>query len=78
MQIDERLKSIFRTVFSDSSLDIEANHSADNIKKWDSLNHISLIFEIENEYQITFSTTDLETMEDVGDLQKCINRKLSS
>ncbi|MCK7546196.1 acyl carrier protein [Marinobacter bryozoorum] len=75
MEIDERLAQVFRSVFDDESLKVESHFTADNIDKWDSLNHINLIFAVEEEFGITLGTRELEQMECVGDLQACIERK---
>ncbi len=73
-EITEQLLGVFRTVFENETLELTADTTADHVENWDSIAHISLIFAIEEEYSIRFSTKDLEEMQNVGDLQAAIVR----
>lgn len=73
MQINERLMAVFQQVFEDPALILTAETTANDIELWDSIAHITLIFAIEEEFQIQFSTKDLEHMQNVGDLQSVIS-----
>lgn len=75
MEIDERLKDIFRMVFENETLDLTAATSANDIEDWDSVAHISLIFAIEEEFGFQFSSKELERMRNVGDLQTIISER---
>jgi acyl carrier protein len=75
MEIDPRLKDIFRTVFEDETLEVTAGTSADDVEAWDSVAHISLIFAIEEEFGFQFTSRELEGMRNVGDMQQVITRR---
>jgi|GEM_PF-842657 len=47
---------------------ITGESSAQNIPSWDSLNHMQIIVEIENELKIRFSFEDMTLMKNVNSL----------
>lgn len=71
--IDE-LRSIFRTVFDDDDLVVEATTTADDIDEWDSLMHINLIATIEDEFGIEFDMADIAATRNVGDFADLIEK----
>jgi acyl carrier protein len=48
---------------------------ASQVEEWDSLNHISLIVALENEFGCEFTTDELAAMENVGDLVSTLEAK---
>ncbi len=74
--IDSRLTEVFRTTFSDESIELRPEMTADDIPAWDSVTHIQLIFAVEEEFGITLSMKDLEGLDDVGALKAAIARRL--
>ena len=50
--------------------------SALDVEKWDSLSHMILIAEVENEFTIKFKLKDLNKMANVGDMIAVIESKL--
>lgn len=68
----ERLTKVFRDVFDNPSLQIKEDYNAGNIPGWDSLAHINLIVEIEEEFGISFSTAEISGFACVGDVKKLI------
>lgn len=75
MNIDDKILNIFRSVLLDENLALDAYTTAKHIPDWDSLTHINLIFTIEDEYGIRFSTSELDQIANVGDLQQLVNKK---
>ncbi len=74
--IDDRLTEVFRTTFSDESIELAPEMTADDIPAWDSITHIQLIFAVEEEFGIKLSMKDLESLADVGALRAAIARHL--
>ena len=58
----------FRSVFELNDLVLTRDLDASRVEAWDSLNHISLIVELENLAGIVFTTDDLASMVNVGSL----------
>ena len=75
-QIHDRLTTIFRRVFNEPGLELKDSLSASDVDGWDSLNHITLISAIEEDFKIKFKLRDLMNMENVGDLLGLIAGKL--
>lgn len=70
------LEPLFRRVFDDDTIELEAQTSANDVEGWDSMSHVNLILAIENQFNIRFSQKELLVMKNVGDLLAAINDKL--
>ena len=55
--MEEKILNIIKDVFELE--DIDNNVSQDNCIKWDSLNHLNLILEIEMEFDVSFSPEEI-------------------
>ena len=72
----DKLQPIFQDIFEDDELLITVESNADTVEDWDSLAHIILIFEIEQEFEIKFALGELEAMKNVGDMVELLQTKL--
>lgn len=70
-----QLQPIFRDVLDNPRLEISRTSNASNVKGWDSLTHINLVSAIEQEFAITFSLSELQEMENVGQMIDLIETK---
>lgn len=75
-EIVTRLTPVFRKVFANTSLELTDQLSALDVENWDSLSHMLLISEVENEFSIKFKLKDLNKMANVGDMIAIIGSKL--
>ncbi|MFW9815164.1 MAG: acyl carrier protein [Candidatus Thorarchaeota archaeon] len=78
------------TDFEDKLLDIlskvfllDKDRITDDLKRkdfepWDSMNHLILVSEIENEFEIFFEDEEVVDMWTVGDIKEILGTKLSS
>ena len=74
--VDKKLKNIFINIFQMKNKDIDNNSSMKNIEKWDSLNHIGLINEIEEKFNLHFNDEDIVKMTNFKIIiNKIINNK---
>ena len=73
----DKLQPIFQDIFEDDELLITAESNAATVEDWDSLAHITLIFAIEQEFEIKFALGELEAMKNVGDMVELMQIKLS-
>lgn len=73
--VRDRMTEVFRSVFGDESLVLAPEMTADDVAGWDSVTHITLIYAVEDEFGIKFSTRDLESLANVGDLMAIVSRR---
>lgn len=71
------LQEVFRTAFS-SEVNINENTSKENLPEWDSINHLNLVVELEDRFNIQFSPEEIESMKSIVTLQDIIQRKLNA
>ena len=76
-EILQKLTPVFRDVFDNPELELSPSTTADDVEEWDSVNHITLIVEIEQKFGIKFQTAELEELKNVGELVRLISSKLS-
>lgn len=74
-EVLSKLTAIFKQVFSNDSLILTSELTANDVDRWDSLSHMILIVEIENVFSIKFKLKDLNKMRNVGDMVDIIVSK---
>lgn len=75
-EILSKLTEIFRDVFDDRRLVITRDTTAEDIFDWDSLNHMTLISEVESEFGVKFKAKDVIGMQNVGEMIDRISEML--
>lgn len=75
MSTADRLQDVFRDVFDDPELVITDETTSADIEDWDSLAHVSLIFSVESEFDITFSDRELSGLARVGDMRRVVEER---
>ena len=71
-EITEKLQIIFRTVFSTPDIVVNDELNAEKVDRWDSLTHLTMIAEVENEFGVKFKLKELISMKNVGDMVELI------
>ena len=71
------IQNIMRDVFDDESIVIDETSTANDVDGWDSLTHIQLIVAIEKHFKIKFSSKEILSWKDVGEMMEGISSKLS-
>ena len=72
----KRVNEIFWDVFDDDSIVVTEETTAADIEDWDSLTHITLISEVENEFDFTFAMKDVLGMKNVGEMLDIIEKQI--
>jgi len=72
----DQVRDIMMDVFDLDDLTIGESTTAEDVEEWDSLHHIRLIVAIERRFKTRFSTVEVESMQNVGDLIRLIDRKV--
>ncbi len=68
----KRLTDVFRDVFDDDELVITPDTTADDIEDWDSIEHITLIGAVEEEFNMRFKMGEVSGMKNVGEMMSII------
>lgn len=71
----DQLQSVFRDVFEDDDITIDRHTSADDVEGWDSLMHVSLMINVERVFGVKFSTTQVASLKNVGELMDLIESR---
>lgn len=77
-EIFNQLSEIFRDLFEEESLTLTSHTTAIDVEGWDSLSHIQLIVAIEKKFKIKFSSREILSWKNVGELMESIQAKVSS
>ncbi|MBI3544661.1 MAG: acyl carrier protein [Deltaproteobacteria bacterium] len=75
--LENRVQSVFRRVFSHDSLVLKREMTALDIDGWDSLNHIQLIVALEKEFKVKFKPTDVIGLKNVGEMVDLVRQALA-
>ena len=75
MELRERLQDVFRDVFDDPNLVLTDTMTANDIADWDSLQHVTLLFRIEEEFDVEFLGDEAASVADVGELTALLEQK---
>lgn len=76
-EIVEKLTAVFQEVFSDSSLVLNDDMTANDVEKWDSLTHMLMISTVEERFGVKFKLKELNKLKKVGDIIAVLGEKLS-
>lgn len=71
----KKLISIFEEVFEIEDMEIAEETSSDDIEDWNSLNHLTLIGEVEQAFNIRFSMQEMLDMKSVKKILDIIEKE---
>jgi acyl carrier protein len=74
----EKLQEICRDLFDDDNIVLTDDTSAKDIAGWDSLTNVKLIVRIEKAFKIRFGTGEVVGINNVGELEALITKKVGS
>ncbi|MBQ9443313.1 MAG: acyl carrier protein [Lachnospiraceae bacterium] len=76
-EVMEKVCEIARDIFDDDELELNDDTIAADVDGWDSLTHLSLMNEIENEFEIKFEMKEVQGLSNVGELVDVILERIS-
>lgn len=76
-QVLAEVTQIFRHVLNQASIQLKYETTANDVKDWDSLNHIELVVAVEKHFNIRFNFVELQKFKNVGEMCDNIVVKLS-
>ena len=69
------LQNIFRDLFDNDDIQIEDKTTAADIQGWDSLKNVKLVVQIEKKFAMRFTTGEVVSLKNVGELLMLIEKR---
>jgi acyl carrier protein len=76
-EILKQVNAIFIEILENENLIINESTSANDVEEWDSLNHIQLVVAIEKYFKIRFTSKEIISWNNVGEMIFCIKNKFN-
>jgi acyl carrier protein len=77
-QVLAEVNRIFCEVLENDSIVLKNETTANDVKGWDSLNHIELVVAVEKHFKIKFNFAELQKFKNVGEMCDNIAVKLNA
>lgn len=74
-EILAEVQDIFRDVLDNEDIVLKADTVADDVEEWDSLTHIQLVVAVEKHFKIKFTSKEILSWKNVGEMIDCIATK---
>ena len=71
-EILKKITEIARDVFDNDEVELTEQTTAADVEEWDSLSHLSLVSDVEDEFGITFTLAEVSGSKNVGELLDAI------
>ena len=68
---------VCKDVFENADLEMTEKSCAADIDEWDSLSHLNLISDLENEFGISFTLDEINNSKNLGELAEVIIKHLN-
>ena len=75
VEILQQVENIFKNVLDDGSIVLSETTTANDVEGWDSLTHIQLIVAIEKYFKIKFSSKEILSWKNIGEMLDAISLK---
>lgn len=76
-QIVRQAQIIFREVLDSPALVLTDELTAPKVEGWDSLNHVTLVMTLEEQFGVKFTTREVMGWRNVGQMLDCLQAKLN-
>lgn len=73
MITNEEIMDVMRAVLK---TEVDENTSQNNCEKWDSMNHLNLVIELEDTFEVELEPNEISLMKSFSDIKNIISNKL--
>ncbi len=70
--MQDRIKAIAAAIFETDVASIDLGMGPDDIDRWDSLNHLRLITEVENAFSVRLTMQQIQQIESLRDIARFV------
>ena len=74
-QLLEQINKVFIDILDNDQIELSEQTVSDDIAEWDSLTHIQLVVAIEKYFSIRFTSKEIQSWKNVGEMINCIQSK---
>ena len=74
--MEERIIEIMKEVLENQNIDLSSTQ--ETVESWNSLRHLNLASELEDEFNVEFDPAEIAEMKSVGQIVKIIKQKIES
>lgn len=78
MDVRSKLGDVLKRFFERDDLELKDETTAQDVEGWDSLAHIGLIMEIEEEFGLRFTVDDIVDLKNVGEMIAMLEKKVAA
>lgn len=71
----KQMNTIFIDILDNEDVVINETTTANDIEEWDSLTHIQLVVAIEKHFKIHFTSSEIQSWINVGEMLSCLQNK---
>jgi len=74
----EEIKELFADTFDIEESDVTDDTNKDSVASWDSLNHLRLVTALEQEFSVSFSMDEINSMTSFAAVVACVSNRLNA
>jgi acyl carrier protein len=76
-EILRNVNAVFVDILDNEDIVLTNETTANDVEEWDSLNHIQLVVAIERHFKIRFTSLEIQSWNNVGEMVDSVSSKLN-